>query len=770
MIAALQESATALGLDYLGRDQYQRWRKPFLPCVRLPHADSITTAFKGWRTALEAAGLRSLHDRRESDQLSYTREPTGLDPDETRALAYVLSLFLGQFYRGERTYANLLCRTVGGLAGIEGPRPGGTWPKGHSVLGWLGYTSTDLDEEWVLAEAGDRMLPMNTLFAFIPPRLWRSLFDLINLGPVAAWDRAQAMLRAWAIGREISGERRTASGTSRTMLENGGLSAGPLTNLITAFFGFMRAVDEMRKFEQGGKLALSPDRDFFGSWKKGDFPRCPRATDLGAVPAQANRDAATLLLIRLVLQLLCAQINALRSTTKGRRRLYRPLRNRAIVAVLAITGLRRHAFNALTVGDVVERFPFPDGEFGPALVPRPGKSLSRYLKRPKGIPQELFEWIKEYAVYAGVWGQDDAPLWLPEAAGRRERYEAVSDSAIYAAVRSCFIPRVGRASESEAIRCLRAAISREHDGRSYSPHILRHAAQQFALAVGFDWYADQHKRPFEHGAGLPATPAVFAHALLDHSMPTVTERYSDVASERGRTKWARRAAVGNGEYVIGLKGARRAPDQSSIRQSEREVATAETRVAEIESQLTSLEQKIANGGQALGEKEIMLALAQMTAFARQLVSLGETLAVSRSKLAVARELEVPVPDYLTEPELQALRDGSVAAASSAPGADGSDEPLPPLRDWADLGEFHWALGGQSVISRETIRRWARGQTTKLGLALGLPPVNGEAPACIEKLSDRKQRVLLDQLDWSRLPAQVQENLEAIRCTQAIGSR
>ena len=765
-IAVLQSSASALGQDFLCRADYDDWRKHQRrqngnAAAYLPSLGTLVNHFGSFTAALRAAGLKTQRQHRTRNRLDYARPQPALGPDETLVIEYTLSLVLGKTFGGERYAAYKLCRVVAALAGVSGPGREGGWPSGKFVLKWLELTPADLDARWAVAETEDRLLPRELLAAFVPTSLWPALFGLIKAGPFDTWERIRVLLKAWALGREPGGEPRKQIGTRRSTLEHGGLSEAAIDSMLIAVFGVMRTLDELRVLEHNGRLQLPRDRSYFARWTRNEFPRWPRPEELAATPAGTNRDGPTLRLIRLRLQMFCDQIETLKQTTQGRGRLFRPLRDRAIVATFAVTGLRRGAFSRLNVGDIEEDFAFPDNERGPAIVPRPGKTLSRDLKRPKGIPPFLFDWIKEYAEYAGIWGGAETPLWLAHDPRSQRPIERMDANSIYELVRMRFAPQRTKPGEPPETRPLYLAFLEEHDGRVYGPHQLRHAAEQIGFVVGLDWLEENRATLLENGTGLPGSPQVFPDALLDHTMPSMGDRYKDVSSEQGRLKWARKCALGIGDYLIGSKGARRGPDLALLREKKMALEHAGARRTEVEAQLAAIEERIGNGGDALASKDILLAVFQTITLSRQLASVAQAVERAGTELAEARKAEVPLPDYLANAELEALRENPSAHVASP--TEGDDETLPALREWASLQEFHWALGGQAAVSMETLRRWARGESTLLARTLGLGDSrNGSRPACVERLSERKQRILLDRLDWSRLPVQVQENLEAIR--------
>jgi integrase len=464
---------------------------------------------------------------------------------------------------------------------------------------------------------------------------------------------------------------------------------------------------------------LPAQSSYFSDWVKRDFPDLPTSTDLGAAPADTNRDAMSLRLVRLRLQLLTEEINTSRRTAKGREKLFQLLRDRAMIAVMANLGLRRGAFNRLSVGDVIADYSFAGGEHGPAIVPRPGKTLSKHLKRPKGIPMVLFEWITEYCEWAGIASEDGCPLWLPNKSQRRKSREPLSDDAISQIVRSRFSAKEPAAGMPPETRPLQRAYLDEHDGRAYSPHQLRHLAEQLAFVVGLDWIEANRSTLLESNLGLPSNPQVFPDALLDHRM----------------------------ESMGALKD-------------------AESRQLETQDQFDDIEMTLARQGESMDMKEIVLLQSRQTSLGRKLVQLASATDQAEKSLTDALSRQVPVPDSLTSAELEALNAEAVLVPADETVAD-VEEELVAVREWASLEEFHWALGGSPAVSMQTIRRWARGERTRLTTSLRLPTgVNGAPPPCVLRLSERKQRVVIDLLNLTLLPFPVQENLAAIRYTPA----
>src|SRR5262245_1903642 len=108
IVDSLRECADEDARDHLGSTQYMEWRAERLridPSKKLPHLQTIRNHFGDFATALAAAGLRTVGEVRGAGALDYISEPTGLDEDEERVVAYALSALVGERFRGKRTYA-----------------------------------------------------------------------------------------------------------------------------------------------------------------------------------------------------------------------------------------------------------------------------------------------------------------------------------------------------------------------------------------------------------------------------------------------------------------------------------------------------------------------------------------------------------------------------------------------------------------------------------------------------------------------------------------
>ena len=158
------------------------------------------------------------------------------------------------------------------------------------------------------AEASARLLDREIVGAFFPPRVWASFYEVIAAGPVDTVERARRYSARGPRGRVFEPEGHDVSARGRkTTLANGGLSESPVQSMITAVFGLMDVLDELRVAEQrAASSALPAERRFYGGWTKADFPRRPSGSDLGAIPAATNRDAPSLRLTRL--NLLCGSV------------------------------------------------------------------------------------------------------------------------------------------------------------------------------------------------------------------------------------------------------------------------------------------------------------------------------------------------------------------------------------------------------------------------------------------------------------------------------
>lgn len=653
-----------------------------------------------------------------------------------KAVHFALSRMLGA-QTGSRSFN----RTVGEvLPALSGDAAVVRTPK--RVMRRLGLTPADLDDRWVVARANGNLLPRELVEEFFVPAEWRHVAAFIALGPLAGWEKVEALLTCWSRGLNSDGTPRRKP-----------LSAATVEFHIGGVFRLMRELCEPRKLAAGGQIDLDPT--VLSAWELHQLPKRMTAAKLGARPANSDRRAPSLRAIRLALRALHRDVEARRKNRHQRPYMYSALRNRALLATFVTVGGRLGAISALRAGDFV-RFHKSQGHEGPALMLRPGKGLHSDLVRVKFLPRELGEWLHEWIEYAGLADKPEASLWSKGFLDNDSLTE-------------------------EAIRALITRLLADYvPGRSCSPHTLRHLCEKLVFLAGMDWL-DGNREQLIRGelSGLPSSPQTFADALLDHALGAVQDTYKDISSERGRETWARIAAEGVWDLVWGDKGAPKGPDPERVAAAQAEITRADLELRRAKDELTRLEAKkkvvrqqaidragLVDGGETLRAMLELDALADEVAAAIGAVAQAERqLDLASQALKEAKAVLVPLSDEDPGPAGDA--DADVVVPTLCGAGDDEDDGVgvveePYRRDRITPREFQWALGGADVVADSTLRRWVSGQLPhRRGDRRNAwdPPLRpGDLPGCIHRPSPRKTWILLDRLDWSRYPVAVIDRL------------
>lgn len=653
-----------------------------------------------------------------------------------RAVYFVLSRILGTT-TGTRAYAKSLCQLVPRVAGL----PPVTSKSSHQVIKQLGVSPEDLDDMWVVARSNGNLLPREVVEAFFPPATWPAFAALIEMGPVIAWERTENLLRSWARGLEPDGAKRKQR-----------LATASVEILVNSFHRLAKELCELRKLADARQITLVPA--LLAGWQKDEVPARINGAQLGAVPANSDRRAPSLRAARLALRTAHRDVEARKANSHGRQFMGRFVRDRALLAVFLVLGGRLAAIVQLKRSDFV-RFHRSGGHEGPALMLRPGKSIQRETVRAKFLPPEVGDWIQEWIDYVGINDDPDAPLWPVSRKTRRP----LDRQGAYCAIVRLFGPFV--------------------PDRTCSPHTLRHLCEKLAFQAGMDWLAENRERLLQDEglSGMPSSPQTFADSLLDHAMMSVQDRYKDVASELGRETWARIAAEGVWALVWGEKGSPKGPDLERIQQACLRVEEAEARSADVSGRLIQLQAqkrvlRQEGDDETLEVKRLVQLLLRTDAVAdeiaatsAELVEAEKELEHARTELERAKESFVPLPD---DADIAMIERGAALLDSerTEAGADGGESIALKLRDRITPREFQWAMGGPSVISEVTLRRYMRGQLphpTGDRRNLWEPPAQpGELPSCIDRPSPRKTWILVERLDLSRFSSYVIDRLRYLQ--------
>lgn len=667
---------------------------------------------------------------------------TPQSPELGRAAHFMLSRLLGT-QNGERAYNTSLCQLTTTMASLSTTRG----LTAERVLKRLGMKPADLDDLWVVARGNGQLLDRQLVEAFFPPAVWLAVADVIAMGPVSAWERAEYVLSCWARGLEPDGSRRP----KRLALTTIGLYSSTLQR-------FAQELCELRKLAAAGAIQLDPA--LLAAWEASAVPAKVDPKKLGASPSNTDRRAPSLKAARAALKEADREIARRRARWNLRRSMWVPLRDRALLALFLVTGARLKAISSLKRSDFV-RYAGTGDHVGPAIMLRPGKTLQSEVVRVKFLPELLGDWIQEWIDYAGIADQPEAPLWplTREANGMLDRV------AIRVRIKGMLEPFVA--------------------DRQCPPHTLRHLCEKLAFQAGIDWLDANRDQLLndESLSGMPSSPQTFADVLLDHALSTVQDTYKDINSERGRETWARIACEGVWAYVWGEKGAPKGPDVERIKAARASLAAADARRIEVECELVRmkaekalLRQRAATEASLDVKALIQLQfqtddLADAIADASSELARAEhDLARTEKELAEAEAAEVAVDDDV---DVGALK-RALAVEEEEAAEVGDDAPVADplrlfegrIRDRVNPREFQWALGGEHFVADVTLRRYMRGQLPyPAGDRRNLwdPPEAGQPlPECILRPSPRKTWVLVDKLDLTRLNSHVIERLRYLQ--------
>jgi integrase len=654
-------------------------------------------------------------------------------PNEARrAVQLSLSRVLGG-QRGGRVGTHTVARILAALSGLEvvtvveksGKKriaePSCRTAK--RAFRSLEMTPSDLDDLWAVTKGGDQLLPEEVVLEFFPEELWPAVWMLIELGPYVARERIDAIFSCWALGKRLDGSAR----------RRGKMSAGSLDSATTRFWQLFDAFVHLHGLATQHRLLC------FQQWSPAQRPKRLDIGKLKASYAKRNRSAPPLLAARRLLRQLNASVERGHRSSDPEATLFKHLRIRAIIALLMVLGTRRGAFAELNVGDYERKHVFPDGTVGPALRVPPIKTQD--APRYKGLPDQVARWLEEYLECARIAEDVAGPMWRPRWRSRSGRLTA-------------------EAIELSVVNALDGIVP----NRRFSPHTLRHLAEQVAFRAGHVWL-EECDDPLAVGFGQPSSPQTFSDCLLDHELNDVVDAYKDIGNnEECREFWSRVAAVGAWEFLWGDRGARKGPDLMRVNIASLALADAEEEVRTREVELDALEQEALSRAAELTTKQLVTMLMQVSRHGRLLASAKESRERAMREHADALKARVPLPDD----DLERIPDataGCELADSQVP------DTRPVLRSWCTPEEFRWAFG-EDILPKSTLRRWLSGRLPyPAGDRRNIfdpPAAPGALPDAVVKVSERKYRILIDRIDVTRLhPYVVQRLDEVMRRPQGV---
>jgi hypothetical protein len=679
--------------------------------------------------------------------------------EQERVVMAVLSRFIGTRKTAQQVHIlNRLLRSYSDPIITAPPDTERGWASTETAMRKLGIDSDVVRNQWALANQDNSLLlPVATIDAIVPKIIWPTIWRFISDGPAASWDRCNRIFHSWCIGLELDASPRPRA--INALSEDGKITDGTLGNYLALVKTFRRILDEMRRERVLATKVLgtgSAEACVLDAWTPTEFPAVPTVDTYEAPALRLRKFTPSSRLLRVALVVLNERITALRRTKAGRQNMFRPIRARAVLGAAAVLGGRRGAIRRLRRSDLVADYLFEDGARSPALLLRPAKTRPSSEVHVKAIPETLYRWIVDYADHVGI--KDSDFLFVSSTAKGQMSPECYASVLRYA-LRPPKIP-----TSPAELALVEAA--KHFEGAHWTPNSFRRFAEKLAYNIGEKWRAEHRVTADLDGQLEEIPPAqAFADCLLDHESKSIGDLYKGLRIPEVRAVWAKEAALGIGQVLFEDAGARKGPDLDRIAAARRtQVLLSRERgalLARLDKVSAQAQSQIRP--EAIPPEELMRFVARQQAVSveasvvgAQLAEIGDRIAAADAELESALAEQVPIPDTVTDDELEAMR----AHASQMHGTVvdvPTDPDLPEIRNWATLEELHRAVG-QGYVGLSTVRRWMTGhQRHPDGDSRNLFDMDA-----VEAISRRRRRLLLDRLDASRLSPEIKERLDAIR--------
>ena len=276
--------------------------------------------------------------------------------------------------------------------------PLGGGPAGATALRRLGIDHRVVERYWARARtrSTDACLPVAWVLAFVPAQFWRPVLSVVEWGPSEAALRLEDAVIELAQQPIATRNRRRPAGAL--------LSAGTINTRITGVHQLFSVLVELRGRALASRNSGLPIA-LLEPWVA--KPARPDPEMCGAEWARVDTSGPSLEEARGLLQRRHEEVE--NAPTQSR---YLRLRRRLIAGLLLAHGPRVEALRQLNVDDYVPSYRFSDGEQGPALIYRPGKTRPADETHALALPQELAGWLEEWLAYTGRnIGESDSPLW-----------------------------------------------------------------------------------------------------------------------------------------------------------------------------------------------------------------------------------------------------------------------------------------------------------------------------------------------------------------------
>jgi integrase len=439
--------------------------------------------------------------RRPVDQRFAELERQIGDPGLLRVVEVVLSVYLGEGRSLRAADVYCLSRTLAACGRTDIIRDGTVvpapfpelrempWPDGGKGMRELGLTRPQLSDLWLQAQhqqGSMAVLKREILARLVPPELWAVLAALIVEGPGIVVERLERYLLELAM-RPVRPSRARRPGAT--------FSKRSLTSFATTLRRVMGILSDLHR-----RGAVHPSLDAWGVPPRVKVPRAAAANTDRSAPARHQLRHTYRTLDEAFKERFgverehdeLAVIEAFLADQLVARGAWRLGRNRALLGLLCVTGSRIGAALALMVSDFDPEHVDPDGNVGPAIALRPGKTMGADDVRRKPLPVDAGRIIQAHVLLTRRLAlETDGPgeftrrrrLRLPEdyplfPASIKHLERPWHSSGFYEALAG----RVTRppARQTPWFGVVRRDIHAEgagSDGRlGYSPHTLRRAA------------------------------------------------------------------------------------------------------------------------------------------------------------------------------------------------------------------------------------------------------------------------------------------------------
>jgi integrase len=632
----------------------------------------------------------------------------------------VLSVYLGEGRSRRASDVYCLLRTIAACGRTEIIRDGAVvaapfpelrempWPDGGKGLRALGLTRPQLGQLWLRAqhEQGSMaVLDREILCTLVPLELWGVLAALIVEGPGIVVERLERYLLELAM-RPVRPNRARRPGATH--------SKRCLTSFATTLRRVMGILSDLHR-----RGAVHPSLSEWGAPPRVKVPRAAAANTDRSAPARhqlrhtyRRLDAA----YKERFGVGCAddELAVLEAGVADQlvaRGAWRLGRNRALFGLLCVTGSRIGAALALMLSDFNPVHVDPDGNVGPAIALRPGKTMEADDVRWKPLPTGAGQMIQAHVLLTRRLAlETDGPGEFT----RRRRARLPEDYPLFpASIKYLERPwhssgfyeaLAGRATGPPARQTPWFGVLRRDtqtgeappDGRlGYSPHALRRAALQMVRDGG---------REFCEERRLPHSPEVIASALLDHEIRSDPYGYADHNTLQGRERLSSLGAQIAWEMLTTDRGARRIKNAAAYREAVRKRDVLKAELDRTSREIAAAVQQARAARKV--PADLLLDLLANDERSELQTRLAAVEAEIHNLIHSPRTM-IAAPDDISDEQLRREIEAfekTVRQNHAKPKRAAPHHP-DPIRDWITIPELAEVLD----ISYPTAARWVRGE-------------------------------------------------------------